>query len=94
MNLMSVLKVVPRKTDAAVLYEIFIRSSQRRNGFGRTILGIAESIAQEKKFPCLQLRPHSLDPSFSDEDLKNWYFDQGYKLSEVHDGLLEKKLEL
>lgn len=79
--------------DAAVLYEIFIRSPLRRKGLGTRVLKYAEAIAQEKGFRILQLLPRSLDKDLSDENLREWYSRQGYRPSKLQEDLLEKEIE-
>jgi GNAT superfamily N-acetyltransferase len=73
------LDVFPPVPPPLVLYTLVVPKALRGNGVGSRVLAEVERIARELGYEKVLLRPKSLDKSWSNERLREWYSKRGYK---------------
>ncbi|MBF0328583.1 MAG: GNAT family N-acetyltransferase [Nitrospirae bacterium] len=75
-----------------VIYEIFVLRNMRRKGIGTALLTEIEKVAMQEGFRKTYLRPSTLDCTFSQTDMVNWYLCKGYNFDLAMTGSMQKQL--
>lgn len=75
------------------IYEIFVPKQFRRQGVGTFLLFHAEKCAVQLNCTTLRLKPHALDVEPGLENIRLWYFKNGYYQSSSDIDHLEKALK-
>jgi GNAT superfamily N-acetyltransferase len=70
---------VPRKEKSLFIEEVFVERKYRKMGLGTRLLNLAEETAKAMGLSTLELRPFSIDPTISENNLKEWYKHRGYR---------------
>ncbi len=73
------LDIFPPSQQPLVLYTLVVPKSLRGKGVGSRVLAEVERLAKQWKYAEVLLRPKSLDKSWSNERLREWYSKRGYK---------------
>lgn len=70
----------PVEEDRFVIYELFVPASLRRSGIGTWLLAAAEEMARNLGHKSVKLIPRTMDTTFDQQRLKEWYASKGYVL--------------
>lgn len=73
------------------LYELLVFSEYRRRGYGTRILNEVEKAAKKQGYDKVKIRPGEISCDITKEELINWYYRNGYSVSEEDSKVLEKK---
>ena len=65
--------------DRLVIYEIFVPTVLRRRGIGTRLLAAAEKMAWDLGYRSALLVPKTLDGTFAQRSLEEWYASKGYR---------------
>ncbi len=65
--------------ETLVLYELFVRVDNRRQGIGSAVLQDVERTARNEGFASVTLTAHPLDQSIEKHALVTWYLQHGYQ---------------
>lgn len=64
--------------NVLVVYELIVRSDERRKGLATRVMKRIEKLASEEGWPEIRLHPHALDNTISDAVLISWYQSLGF----------------
>jgi len=78
-------------SEHLVIYELFIKSSLRRKGYGTKILSLIEPLARKMGYKTIVLNAHPLDDS-QQTALISWYERRGYRKDRGQKELMIKNL--
>lgn len=75
-----------------ILYEIFVPHCLRNKGYGSRLLLEVESMAKNRGYKIVVLNPEPFEGDYPKSNLIKWYKKNGYCITDLGTGELEKQI--